>query len=74
MPSSAEWVSSIARRKVTLCFSTPVAKRELCFESLLRQGIILRPVKGYGFPRHLRMSVGLMEENEAAIKALRAVL
>lgn len=44
------------------------------FESLLREGVILRPVKGYGFPRHLRMSVGLPSENEAAIRALRKVL
>lgn len=44
------------------------------FEQLLREGIILRPVKGYGFPNHLRMSVGLQEENEAAIRALSKVL
>lgn len=44
------------------------------FERLLREGVILRPVKGYGFPTHLRMSVGLPEENEAAIRALRKVL
>jgi histidinol-phosphate aminotransferase len=44
------------------------------YEQVLRLGVILRPVKGYGFPRHLRMSVGLPEENEAAIAALRTVL
>jgi histidinol-phosphate aminotransferase len=44
------------------------------FEGLLKQGVILRPVQGYGFPRHLRMSVGLPEENAIAIKALRNVL
>ncbi|MBX2995897.1 MAG: histidinol-phosphate transaminase [Bdellovibrionaceae bacterium] len=43
------------------------------FESLLRRGVILRPVLNYGFKTHLRMSVGLPEENEAAIKALRDV-
>ncbi len=46
----------------------------LVFEALLRKGIILRPVKNYGLPTHLRMSVGLPEENEAAIKALEEVL
>jgi histidinol-phosphate aminotransferase len=46
----------------------------LVFEELLKSGVILRPVKGYGFPRHLRMSVGLPEENKAAIAALRKVL
>jgi histidinol-phosphate aminotransferase len=44
------------------------------FEALLRKGIILRPVKNYGLPTQLRMSVGLPEENEAAIKALAEVL
>lgn len=44
------------------------------FEALLRKGLILRPVKNYGFPTHLRMSVGLPEENEAAIQALEEVL
>lgn len=44
------------------------------FDRLLREGVILRPVKGYGFPSHLRMSVGLPEENEAAIRALKKVL
>jgi histidinol-phosphate aminotransferase len=43
-------------------------------EALLRKGIIMRPVKNYGFDRHLRLSVGLEEENVAAIKALEEVL
>lgn len=44
------------------------------FEQLLRKGIILRPVKNYALPQHLRMSVGLEEENQLAIKALSEVL
>lgn len=44
------------------------------FEKLLRKGIILRPVKNYGLPQHLRMSVGLEVENQAAIKALAEVM
>jgi histidinol-phosphate aminotransferase len=44
------------------------------FNQLLRKGIIMRPNKNYGFPTQLRLSVGLMRENEAAIKALREVL
>ncbi|RYZ72049.1 MAG: histidinol-phosphate transaminase, partial [Proteobacteria bacterium] len=43
-------------------------------EALLRKGIILRPVKNYGFPNHLRLSVGTEEENVAAMKALEEVL
>lgn len=44
------------------------------FEALLKRGVILRPVLNYGFPTHLRMSVGLMEENQTAIKMLKEVL
>ncbi len=44
------------------------------YEALLRKGIILRPILNYGFKFHLRMSVGRMEENQAAIQALEEVL
>ena len=40
------------------------------YESLLRSGIIVRPVANYGLPEWLRVSVGLAEENEAFLKAL----
>ncbi len=44
------------------------------YEKLLRAGIIVRPVAGYGLPEWLRVSVGLPEENEAFLKALPAAL
>lgn len=44
------------------------------FNQLLRKGIIMRPLKNYGFSTQLRLSVGLMEENRAAIRALHEVL
>lgn len=40
------------------------------YESLLKQGVIVRPVAGYGMPKHLRVSVGLPEENEKFVQAL----
>lgn len=43
-------------------------------ESLLKRGIILRPVLNYGFKTEIRMSVGTMEENRKAIAALHEVL
>lgn len=43
-------------------------------EELLRRGIIMRPLLNYGFKTELRLSVGLEEENVAAIKALEEVL
>lgn len=44
------------------------------YQSLLSQGVIVRPVAGYGMPNHLRVSVGLPAENERFIKALEQAL
>jgi histidinol-phosphate aminotransferase len=44
------------------------------FESLLGQGVIVRPVGGYGLPDHLRVTVGLPEENERFLAALAVAL
>jgi len=41
------------------------------YERLLRQGVIVRPMTGFGLPEHVRVSVGLPEENERLVKALR---
>ena len=41
---------------------------------LLKQGVIVRPVANYGMPRHLRITVGLAEENERFLAALRQAL
>lgn len=44
-------------------------------QSLLEQGVIVRPIGGYGLPRHLRVSIGLPEENERFLAALaKAIL
>ncbi len=40
------------------------------FEQLQRGGVIVRPMDGYGFPRHVRVTVGTMEENRRFIEAL----
>jgi histidinol-phosphate aminotransferase len=44
------------------------------FEALLRQGVIVRPVAEYGLTRHLRVTVGLPEENDRFLASLRRVL
>ncbi len=44
------------------------------YESLLRAGVIVRPVANYGLPEHLRITVGLSEQNERALRALAAAL
>jgi histidinol-phosphate aminotransferase len=42
--------------------------------ALLKKGIIVRPVGGYGLPRWLRITIGLPEENAALIAMLKQVL
>lgn len=44
------------------------------YQSLLREGVIVRPVANYGMPEHLRVTVGLPEHNTRFLDALgRAV-
>ena len=44
------------------------------YQALLKQGVIVRPVANYGMPNHLRISVGLPDENTRCLEALAAVL
>jgi histidinol-phosphate aminotransferase len=44
------------------------------YESLLREGVIVRPVANYGMPEFLRISIGTNQENESCIKALQKVI
>jgi histidinol-phosphate aminotransferase len=47
---------------------------EPVYQDLLRRGVIVRPIAGYGLPQHLRVTVGLDEENERFLAALRELL
>ena len=42
------------------------------FERLLRSGIIVRPLRGYGMPEWLRVTVGTEAQNERLLAALAA--
>ena len=44
------------------------------FEGLLREGVVVRPLVGYGFPTAQRITVGRRPENEKFLAALRKVL
>ncbi len=44
------------------------------YEEMLREGVIVRPVAGYGFPAHVRISIGTPEENRRVIEALAKVV
>jgi histidinol-phosphate aminotransferase len=51
-----------------------VSRASTVYEKLLRQGVIVRPIAGYGMPDHLRVTVGTPKENEKFLKALRKAL
>jgi histidinol-phosphate aminotransferase len=44
------------------------------YQSLLREGVIVRPLHPYDMPNHLRVTVGLEAENERCLQALKKVL
>jgi histidinol-phosphate aminotransferase len=44
------------------------------YQRLLEQGVIVRPVANYGLPAHLRVTVGLPEENRRFLAALKVAL
>lgn len=43
-------------------------------QALLHEGVIVRPVAGYGMPTFLRVSIGTEQENARFLEALRGVL
>jgi len=43
-------------------------------QALLLEGCIVRPVANYGLPNHLRVSIGLPEENARLLEAMKKVL
>ncbi|WP_278400184.1 histidinol-phosphate transaminase [Stutzerimonas kunmingensis] len=43
-------------------------------QALLREGVIVRPVAGYGMPTFLRISIGTEQENARFLDVLRQVL
>jgi len=44
------------------------------FQALLREGIIIRPGKTWGYPTCARVTIGRTEDNQRFIKALRKIL
>jgi histidinol-phosphate aminotransferase len=43
-------------------------------QKLLKQGVIVRPIAGYGLPNHLRITIGLERENARFLEALESAL
>ena len=44
------------------------------YQAMLEEGVIVRPVANYGMPNHIRISIGLPEENERCINVLARVM
>ncbi|TAH42727.1 MAG: histidinol-phosphate transaminase [Betaproteobacteria bacterium] len=64
-----EWIPS-AGNFVTVKVGDAAAVNQ----ALLRQGVIVRPIAGYGMPQCPRVSIGLPEENTRFIDALKQAL
>ncbi len=64
VPSAANFVMAV--------FPTDEEAEQL-FEMLLREGVIVRPLKATGLPRCLRISIGTPEENQICVDALKRV-
>jgi histidinol-phosphate aminotransferase len=56
-----------------LCFEVP-GDAAAMYTGLLGEGVIVRPVASYGLPRHLRVTVGLEDENTRFMEALEKVM
>jgi histidinol-phosphate aminotransferase len=54
--------------------SFKVADANSIFQRLLKRGVIVRPVGGYGMPGYLRVSTGLDHENARFLEALKESL
>jgi histidinol-phosphate aminotransferase len=44
------------------------------YQALLHEGVIVRPIAGYGLPKHLRITIGTHAQNTRCINALKKVL
>ena len=68
IPSFANFVS------VEIPRSGGASQAGAVYQKLLHAGVIVRPVAGYALPDHLRVTVGLPEENERFLAALTGAL
>jgi histidinol-phosphate aminotransferase len=65
-----DWIPSVGNF-VTVDLGRPAGPVD---QALLREGVICRPVANYGLPNHLRITVGLADENDRLLSALGKVL
>ncbi|HSD40281.1 MAG TPA: histidinol-phosphate transaminase [Burkholderiales bacterium] len=69
------WIPSFANFvTVEIPRAGGVSQAVAVYQRLLREGVIVRPVAGYALPDHLRVTVGLPEENDRFLAALAGAL
>ena len=51
-----------------------VGDGQAVFEAMQRQGVITRPMGGYGLPEWIRFSIGTAKENQRAAESLKTAL
>lgn len=44
------------------------------YEKMLRKGVIIRPMSAYGYPTFMRITVGVQEENQRLVEAVKECL
>jgi len=65
------WTAPSSANFLLLRLDRPAAP---VFEQLLRRGLIVRPLAGYGLANCLRISIGLRQDNDRLLAALPRVL
>lgn len=68
-----QWIPS-SGNFVTFQASETASRTAQINLALLKQGVIVRPIAGYGMPTWLRVSIGLPEENARFIQALQNII
>lgn len=53
-------------------FETPYPAADVA-EQLLQKGIIVRPCGGWGYDKHLRVSIGTTEQNKQFLRGIQEV-
>jgi histidinol-phosphate aminotransferase len=68
------WIPSRANF-LSICVNTDVERQGTqVFQDLLKLGVIVRPIAGYGMPEYIRVSIGTFTENKRFLEALSQVI
>ena len=57
---------------ITIVLKTPLEAEIMCSE-LLKKGVIVRHLKGFGWPECVRVSIGTTDENQFFINNLKII-